>query len=216
MERRPVFHVIDESPFCEVCETEFLMMSGYSFGEKQASVINLHKSYLKNHKQAKVLEISSKSQIVVGKELSAFNLKTIYEGKKISVECAFQGSKVFEKGGPYTDLYTKSSIEAKKDKRLRESGKLIKFVYENEEYPLEPKDVFYNWIYINALHRNEQLSKKVLMYDSFTDIEFNPQRSINCQARAVAIYVGLVRNSRINEALKSFHDFMRIVYNING
>lgn len=54
------------------------------------------------------------------------------------------------------------------------------------------------------------------MYDSFTDIEFNPQRSINCQARAVAIYVGLVRNSRINDALKSVHDFMRIVYNVNG
>lgn len=80
--------------------------------------------------------------MVIGKELSAFNLKTIYEGKKISVECAFQGSKVFEKGGPYTDLYMKPSIEAKKDRRLRESGKLIKFVYKNEEYPLEPKDFF--------------------------------------------------------------------------
>lgn len=216
MERRPVFRVINECPFCEVCETEFLMMRGYSFGEKQESIINLHKAYLKNHKQAKVLEISSKSQMVIGKELSAFNLKTIYEGKKISVECAFQGSKVFEKGGPYTDLYMKPSIEAKKDRRLRESGKLIKFVYKNEEYPLEPKDFFYNWIYINALYGNEQLAQKVQMYDSFTDIEFNPQRSINCQARAVAIYVGLVRNSRINDALKSVHDFMRIVYNVNG
>ena len=36
----------------------------------------------------------------------------------------------------------KPSIEAKKDRRLRESGKLIKFVYKNEEYPLEPKDFF--------------------------------------------------------------------------
>lgn len=34
MERRPVFRVINECPFCEVCETEFLMMREYSFGEK--------------------------------------------------------------------------------------------------------------------------------------------------------------------------------------
>lgn len=30
-----------------------------------------------------------------------------------------------------------------------------------------------------------------MQFDTFTDIEFNPQKSINCQARTVAIFVTL-------------------------
>lgn len=49
--------------------------------------------------------------------------------------------------------------------------------------------------------------------DAFTDIELNPQKSMNCQAEAVAIYVSLVRQGLIREAVKSKEDFRRVVYN---
>ena len=43
-------------------------------------------------------------------------------------------------------------------------------------------------IYINALIQNYGMSLDLHLYDWFTDIEFNPKKSVNCQARSVAIY----------------------------
>ena len=56
---------------------------------------------------------------------------------------------MFEHGGPYTDLYDVKPWEAKKDSRLRESGKVIGFNLFGKDFKSEPKDFFYNWIYIN-------------------------------------------------------------------
>ena len=51
-----------------------------------------------------LLEVSTKSEVVLGQRLSAFNLKAKSDMiGEIPLECAFQGSKVFENGGPYTD-----------------------------------------------------------------------------------------------------------------
>lgn len=79
-------------------------------------------------------------------------------------------------------------------------------------FPLEPKDYFYNWLYINSLYRNPGLAKRILEYDSFSDIEFNPKRSVNCQARAVAIFVGLSKSKKLEEAMKSKESFFKVVY----
>ena len=56
------------------------------------------------------------------------------------------------------------------------------------------------------------LTEQISVYDAFTDIEFNPQKSINCQAEAAALYVSLKRQSLLKEALKSKEDFLNIVY----
>ena len=52
---------------------------------------------------------------------------------------------------------------------------------------LQPGD----WLYINALHKHQELAEQVLTYRAFSDIAFNPDRSINCQAYAAALYVSL-------------------------
>jgi hypothetical protein len=62
-----------------------------------------------------LLEISSKSELEVGQKLSAFRLKIEAQGETTTVECAFQGSKVFEFGGPFADLFQKTSIEANRE-----------------------------------------------------------------------------------------------------
>ena len=212
MATRPIFHSLNKFPFFEICDVDFTYYSGFSISQKQKSLISLHEAYVKKYKDRKILDISSKSTSKLGVDLSAFNLKIPLKNKAFSVECAFQGSKVFEYGGPYIDLINKSSREAKKDPRLKESGKLIAFKYFKIEYPLEPKDFFYNWLYINALNLNKELAESILEYESFRDIEFNPKKSINCQAKAASIYVGLKKSGQLKAALESRNKFLEIVY----
>lgn len=161
-----------------------------------------------------ILEISSKSQSELGVALSAFNLCFTTKKYKntLSVETAFQGSKVFERGGPYSDLYGKTSREAKKDARLKESGHLIGFKFYGETFDLRPTTHFYDWVYINALRQKEELSEQVLKYNGFTDIVFNPDKSRNCQAYSAALFVSLCRSSLLDEALRSRQNFLEVLH----
>ena len=123
----------------------------------------------------------------------------------------FQSSKVFENGGPYLDLIDVEPYQSKKDRRLRNSGNLVRFKLENVDYPLEPKTLFYDWIYINALSKQPNLYKKIINYNAFTDIEFNPERSINCQAKSVALFVILYKQGILDEALSNIEVFKKYV-----
>ena len=67
-------------------------------------------------------------------------------------------------------------------------GRLVAFVRDDVEWPLEPKTAFYDYIYVSALVENFGHGLDLSEYQWFTDIEFNPKKSLNCQARAVAIY----------------------------
>jgi hypothetical protein len=178
--------------------------------QKKKNVAALHASAARRG-LSPLLEISSKSESEIGTQLSAFALRTRANGRETSVESAFQGSKVFEKGGPFQDLYSADSREAKKDARLRDSGRLKCFMFENEEYPLSPTTAFYDWLYINALYRHAEWRKYLQSFSGFTDIEFNPERSLNCQARSCAIFVALEGRDIIDDALQSFGSFKDIL-----
>src|SRR5690606_37283377 len=123
---------------------------------------------------------------------------------------AFQSSRVFERGGPFTDLLARSSLEARKDERLQASGSLLKFEFFGKDFPLEPKTYFYDWIYINALNQNLSLADQLKNFDAFSDIEFNPTKSINCQARSCALYVALEKQGILIEALESADRFLEL------
>lgn len=94
--------------------------------------------------------------------------------------------------GPYTDMYLKTSREAKQDERLKESGPLLGFRYGDFDWPLNPQTAFYDWLYLSALRQNPILAQQLLVYDGFSDIEFNPDKSINCQAASAALYKAFV------------------------
>ncbi|PAF21396.1 hypothetical protein CHH49_10880 [Terribacillus saccharophilus] len=213
MANRPVFiSKMNSKTFLERKIIEFEWYPGFSIVQKQKSISSFHKNIKVADPSLKILEISSKSNIDLGISLSAFNLMITGKNQKtFSVETAFQASKVFEKGGPFLDLYNKTSREAKKDLRLKNSGSLKYFQYFNRKFDLEPKTFFYDWLYINALHLNEHLRKEIVKYNAFTDIEFNPQKSINCQARAAALYVSLVNLNLIDIALSSIDNYRNIV-----
>lgn len=212
---RSVFKVSNStSRYIDKIDVEFNWYPGFSVSQKQKSINDLHNNYKKKYCDDNILEISSKSPNDLGVKLSAFNLLiTTKDNKRFSVESAFQSSKKFEFGGPYLDLLEKNSKEAKKDPRLKNSGKLVAFEFFNTWWPLEPKTLFYDWLYMRALYRNADLAKEILQFDAFTDIEFNPQKSINCQANAAALFVALSRRNLLDKAMSNIGDYVDIVNN---
>lgn len=194
---------------------EFQWFPGMAKVQKQKSINSLHEAVLRKGIKP-LLEISSKSESELGVDLSAFNLaiKTQKYKKTFSVETAFQSSKVFKNGGPYVDLLDKSSREAKKDKRLTQSGDLIAFRFYDQTFPIEPRTFFYDWLYINALSQNKKLATKILKYSGFTDIEFNPKKSINCQAYSAALFVSLSFSSELGNSLNSPERFLDILVDV--
>lgn len=213
MAKRPVFIAMqDNKNFVMEKDIDFEWFPGFSVTQKQKSIESFHENIKKYDNTLKVLEVSSKSKSDLGVALSAFNLIiTAKNGKRFSVETAFQSSKVFQNGGPFLDLYEKTSKEAKKDFRLKNSGELLHFQFFSRRWELEPKTLFYDWLYINALALNKDLADKVIEYNGFTDIEFNPQKSINCQAKSVALYVALYKANLLNQALESVNQYKEII-----
>ena len=129
----------------------------------------------------------------------------------MTVEVAFQASKVTAAAGPFPDIYKMTSREAKREIRNRVASPLTEFDFFGQKFPLEPKTYFYDWLYINALHRDEELASAVSQFSGFSDIEFNPKKSINCQAFSAALYVSLKQSGHLDAALQSAISFLDIL-----
>lgn len=192
---------------------EFQWFPGMAVSQKQKSIDSLHTSAMQLPNITKMLEISSKSREPIGVALSAFNLmiNTQKFNRTFSVESAYQSSKVFERGGPFLDILEKTSIEAKKDPRIQESGRIVGFKFFGVNWELEPLTAFYDWLYINALKKQPTYADQIREYSAFTDIEFNPERSINCQAYSVALFVSLQRRNLLDYATSSKSAFLEVV-----
>lgn len=223
MATRPIYIPVvrTENAKVNVENIDFKWHAGMAPIQKQKSIESLHEAALALGYE-KLLEISSKSKIELGRKLSAFDLaiKT-RKGKVFTVECAFQSSKVFELGGPYIELLNGSSLDAKRDVRLKESGNLTSFQFFDTSFPLVPKTYFYDWLYISALHQNSHLAQELVSYSGFTDIEFNPKKSVNCQAYSAALYVSLFLSNEksLDEIQKSpelFLELMREEYSVKA
>lgn len=214
MAKRPIFiPVFDKDYLYEEVDIEFQWYPGFAVSQKQKSIQSLHKKAKENGYNP-ILEISTKSELKLGQRLSAFNLQidTINYGK-ISIESAFQGSKVFENGIQYSDIYRKDSIKAKKDERLKNSGNVISFNFFGDEWDIEPKSAFYDWLYIRALFPyQDYLRENLSQYKAFSDIEFNPKKSFSCQARTCAILVSLLELNLLDEVISSQKKFKEIIY----
>ena len=214
MANRPIFITNDNKKelFKEV-NIDFTFYNGFAVTQKAKSIQSLHDNAKKSGYE-NILEVSTKSDNKLGWQLSAFNLMVDFDfDKKISLECAFQWSKVFENNVQYKDLYFVESIAAKKDERLKKSGNIIGFEYEGNFWENEPKTAFYDYLYIKTLYNNyRDIINELIKYDAFSDIEFNPKKSINCQARTCAVLVSLVKLDLLEKAISSKNDFIDIVY----
>lgn len=95
MANRPVYYI--ENDRVEEKMIDFEWCPGFSVGQKQKSIRNLHENFKNHFHWANMLEISSKSESDLGVKLSAFNLTIKTKNKTFSVESAFQSSKVLKK-----------------------------------------------------------------------------------------------------------------------
>ena len=170
---------------------DFTWFSGFAKSQKQKSISSFHQNISKEFKLDKILEISTKSENKLGTQLSAFNLKIKFKDQEYFLESLFQGSKIFADQGPNEDIYEKESLEAKKDERIKRSD-LKEFSFFGEIFSLDFD--FYSWLYFVALNQNKKLKTEILDYEAFTDIEFNPEKSLNCQAYSAALYASMVKN----------------------
>ena len=194
---------------------DFEFFTGFSLSQKQKSIQSLHNSIIRNFPERKILEVSSKSLDEIGRQASAFNLNVILKsGKEFSVEQIFQGSKKFRRSGSQLHLIDQmTSKELKKYiGKVHQVDELVSFECFGQIFPLKPQTFFYNWLYINSLHKNQLLANQIINYDTFTDIEFNPNKSKNCQAEACSIYVYLYKSNLLDFALSSKKNFLQVVY----
>jgi hypothetical protein len=212
MAKRPIFLPnFDGFPFVKEIPIEFEWHSGFAKVQAQKSIASLHEAA--KVKISPILEISSKSTDKLGVALSAFNLLFSKEGKTLSVECAYQGSKIFKEGGPYSDLYFVSSREAKTDERLRTSGDFASYEFFGESFPINPVTAFYDWLYLTALFQNQKLANQLLEFKGFSDIAFNPKKSLNCQARAAALFVSLHHSGQIQQVAEDRDFYIDLIAN---
>jgi hypothetical protein len=211
--KRPVFVPQLGIPRVRVLEPDFEWFAGFAVSQQQKSIASLHAA-ARAHGVKSPLEISSKSPEELGTRLSAFNLLVEHPAAgRVPLESAFQAAKVFGRGGPYRELASAAPRDAKGDPRLRDSGLLIRFEWDGQRYPNRPTTAFYDWLYMKGLSLlDDETRSQILERDGFTDIAFNPERSINCQASSAALFVALTKDGCDQPWDLPFEEFVAVSY----
>lgn len=186
---------------------EFKWSSGFAEIQKKKSIHAMHQVAFDKGFH-KVLEISTKSDEEIGRRLSAFNLRYELNGRKYFLESIYQGSKVFKNCGPFPEIFDYTPRDAKKFIHSLNGGNLKEYNLGGKAYPLSPPNAFYDWLYIRSLREHADGINENVQYDAFTDIEFNPKKQINCQARAFASYLALIKKNKLSTATSSFEAFI--------
>lgn len=202
MAKRPVFISQRSVPYWSSIDVGFDWFPGFAVSQRQKSIASLHHNAMITGNISNPLEVSSRSMSEVGASLSAFNLQIKHPRLgTISLEAAFQGSKVFERAGQIEKAYQLSPKEAKSLARETDrTDRLTGFMWRYRMWPLEPKSWFYDWLYINAvLHTCPGATVELRQFDAFSDIEFNPVKSFNCQARSCAIIASTESDQQLQE-----------------
>jgi hypothetical protein len=210
MATRPVFIPLRDGDYLvRKADVSFDWAPGMALVQARKRIDALHSAIRRTLPLRNVLEVSSKSADSLGVSLSAFNLKFRSPfGEVLSVESAYQGSKLFSGGGPFHDIYRATSIDAKRDDRLKSNGHIVGFDYFGQQWGSFPRSAFYDWLYVSALAQDEALSTSLDKFECFTDIAFNPEKSFNCQARAVALHMSLRWRGQLQAALASQQSFL--------
>lgn len=211
---RPVFVPKAEGmALVESVPVEFKWHAGMASIQKKKNIVELHRAAKKKGIND-ILEISSKSDSELGRRLSAFSLSIMLNDKKYPLESVYQSSKVFRSGGPFEEVLNMAPREAKRAMRHEHMGQLIEFQLNNISYPLDPPNAFYDWLYINALYQHREWIIDHARFEGFTDIEFNPNKSINCQARAFAEFIALSHRGKLKKAANNFEYFSSLIVDI--
>ncbi len=211
MATRPIFVPRPSTgPLVEVVPLEISWHSGFAVSQKQKNIVSLHKAAQEAGIQP-VLEISTKSFEEVGRRLSAFSLKIEVFGQMKTLESVYQSSKVFSVSGQHEFLMDLQPSAAKKEVRSLGLGEIVAFRFMGRDFPTEPKNAFYDWLYLRAIAPHEDWIKANLDYAAYSDIEFTPNKSINCQGRAVAEFHALSMRGNALSCAEDFDTFRHML-----
>ena len=199
MTSRPVFLPSPGRTLTREEQVEFRWSPGFAASQKRKNVEALHGEAKLRGVAKSILEVSTRSLETLGIKLSAFNLQIELPGRSnpVSVEAAFQSSKVFKKAGLQSHLLELTDgREIKGHIRSLGDQELIGFEYLSETWPLDPlPTAMYDYIYLQAItqlvSQQPEVGDQLADFEAFTDIEFNPKKSLSCQARACALFKGL-------------------------
>lgn len=208
---RPVFvPSIRPGPLVEVVPVEFEWFPGLAPIQKTRSIESLHIA-ARRLGMYPLLEVSTKSPQELGRRLSAFSLKLEVSGAMYHLESVYQSSKVFSESGQHDELMCLDPYSAKKKIRELGRGQIVEFRCFGRSFPTEPKNAFYDWLYVRAIFPHREWISKHVDYYGYTDIEFNPERSINCQARAVAEFMCLEMRGSSGSCFEDFFAFRSLL-----
>lgn len=212
---RPVYEVNVRSspPWYHAYDVEFQWHGGFSKAQALRCIHSLHGAYAGLRKGRRILEVSSASENDLGRRLSAFSLTVrhdaVAESRPMPLEVAYQSSKIFRSHGR---LSRAADLAPGKAKRLAVEvdsvDDLTGFEWNGCRWPLEPPTAFYDWLFVQAVRQDPELSRQIIGYDAFTDIKFNPSRSLSSQARSAALFVGLSIHDELQTAVASMESFL--------
>ena len=178
-----------EKPFIKK-DISFKWVSGVSHIQLCRRRDSLSSEISKLYDIKKWLEVSSMSDKEIGIKLSALNLILNTSNGTDSVQNIYQSSKRYS--FDFTDY----------------------FKYNDLVFDSTPTGMFYDYIYMCAILQNSHLINDLVQFDIFTDIQFNPNKSLNTQARAVAIFKTLYDNNSLSiindhEEFKKYYKSIR-------
>ncbi len=223
MAQKSVFLSKDSYPFFEEIYVEMDWFGGFALSQKRKCELSLHLNFLRSYPNEKVLEVSSSSLRLIGANLSAMNLSKTTSKGLTSVESAFQSSKVCMDGnrktGPFPEYLLLPGRECKKLVKEKTRGlQFHSYEFDGVEFvsPVYHISLFYDYLYLTALmeEKNRKLSDALLQqgYTAFTDLA---TKSLNCQARSCAVFIGVCRAGKMNE-LRDYDSFMKLFRVKNG
>jgi len=194
---RPVFVPDANGALVRETSISFTWHPGMALAQVQRSLDSLHQEAA-NSGLSPLLEVSTRSRSPLGVRLSAFNLRlhTTISSEPVTVEAAFQSSKVFEGMGSLGHLISWDDGRAiKAEVSEYRDVPLEGFIFENSRWDLTPLTAFYDYLYLRALCDTfidePDLRDALGQFVGFTDIAYNPKKSLSCQARSCALFVAL-------------------------
>jgi len=214
MATRPVF-VPDTDPdqpqLVHVHEIDFQWLPGRSQEQKKENIAKLHAA-AKSHNLSPLLEVSADSDHSLGYQVCDANLAVEDDRSYlVPLMAAYHGSKVFNGGGPFTDLYLKHGDDITGDERLKTSGNQIGFRFMGLEWGKRSETLFYDWLTIHAINRYRKLSTGIPHFNGFTEIDCPSGGEKVCHARSCAYYVALVAKNLLDEVLDDQDRFLEIM-----
>lgn len=204
---RKIYLSLPEYPYAKEVSVTFPWSNGSKHQNIQAVLDTFHDVY----PDVPALEVSLASSQPEGVHAAAMKLPfhLAASGQDVPVGIVYEAAKVFENGGPYTELLQCSRQKVQKDARLQQSGKCIGYRLEDTEYPTEPHPyAFFNWLYGCALRQNPEKAEDILKFGAFSDLELgSTKKDRNSPARAAAVYAGLAAAGKL-DCLDSYEAFV--------